>query len=172
MKKIIVLLLVLQIFLGLGNLSYGLDLKKETDSFIAKQSNFTFGLGWAGNEFLGMVDKNGLGYVESSYGINNFLGFSYTWVYGTPTNEAIVNAVDEVVKENGGVGKLGLSDLKLLTKKKLNVGPQSYFRLGTVYLLLPFVAQYGWMFPVGDIGRFQIGFGLPLLFNVGMNFDF
>ena len=172
MKKIIVLLLVIHIFLGLGAVSYGLDLKAETDKFTAKHSNFTFGLGWAGNEFLGVVTKDGLGYAESSYGLNNFLGFSYTWIYGTPTDEAIADAAAEVAKENGGEDKISLSDLKMLTKQKLNVGSQNYFRLGTVYLLVPFVAQYGWMFPVGDIARFQIGFGLPLLFNVGMNFDF
>ncbi len=152
--------------------SMALDLPVEKEKLLKDKTGFTFGLGWAGNEFLGGVVRNGLGYPKSAFGLNTWIGFSYTWIYGAPTNQEIVNAIDAVASENGGAENLRDYDLKMLAKQKLNIGSYNYFRLGTAYLLFPVVVQYGWMWPVGDVGRFQIGFGLPLLLNLGINFDF
>jgi len=181
MKKIIVLLLVSIVFVSsvsaellaaTNSIGPGLNVEKEKEKYSADVNKFTFGLGWAGNEFLGTVTKDGLGNPKNSYGLNNFLGFSYTWIYGAPKKEEINAAVDAVVKENGGTEKLRDYDLYMLTKQKMGSRSFTYFRLGTVYLLVPLIAQYGWMFPMGDVGRFQVGLGLPLLLNIGINFDF
>ncbi|MBU0502385.1 MAG: hypothetical protein ABIH69_03010 [bacterium] len=169
MKKIVLLVLL---SICLVKISGALDITVEKEKLVSDSTNFTFGLGWAGNEFLGGVTRDGLGHAKTAFGLNTWLGFSYTWIYGAPTNQEILNAVDEVVAENGGAENLRDYDLKMLTKKKLNVGSYNYFRLGTGYLILPIVVQYGWMWPVGDVGRFQVGLGLPLLLNVGINFDF
>ncbi|MBU1149105.1 hypothetical protein KKI23_03365 [Patescibacteria group bacterium] len=169
MKKIIMFALLIGFLVSVSN---ALDLAVEKEKLVADQTNFTFGLGWAGNEFLGGITRDGLDNPKTAYGLNNWLGFSYTWIYGAPTEQEILAAVDAVVAEEEGAASLRSYDLKRLTKQKLNIGSYSYFRIGTVYLVLPLIAQYGWMWPVGDVGRFQIGLGLPLLFNVGINFDF
>lgn len=148
------------------------DFKLETEKLLAEQVHFTFGLGWAGQEFLGGVMKDGLGYSKSALGLNGWLGFSYTWIYGAPLKQEIINAIDEVVRESGGAEKLGDYDLKMLTRQKLGNRSYTYFRIGTIILLYPLVVQGGWMWPLGDIARLQLGFGLPLLLNVGINFDF
>lgn len=173
MRKIIIFILILQIVMVyFANTARALDINLEKERLVSDQTKFTFGLGWAGNEFLGGVTKDGLDNPKLAYGLNNWLGFSYTWIFGAPPKENIIAAIDEVVRENGGAEKLRDYDLKILTKRKLNIGSYTYFRIGTVYLVLPLIMQYGWMMPLSDFGRFQFGVGLPLLLNLGINFDF
>jgi len=155
-----------------AGVSSALDVEAEKAKLTSDQIDFTFGLGWAGNEVVGGITRDGLDYPKASFGINPYLGLTYAWIFGAPSKKAINNAVDEVVVENKGADNLRDYDLKLLTKRKLNINSYTFFRLGTAYLYLPLVVQYGWMLPVGDVGRFQLGLGLPLLLNVGMNFDF
>jgi hypothetical protein len=170
MKKALVITFVFaMVFSGFA---YALDINLEKGKLLSDQSKFTFGLGWAGNEFLGAVTKDGLDNPKSSFGVNPYIGFTYTWIFGSPSREAISSAIDAVVAESGGADKIKDYELKILVKRKMGIGSYTYFRFGTVYLFLPFVVQGGWMIPLGDIGRFQIGFGLPLLLNLGVNFDF
>jgi hypothetical protein len=172
MKRLIALILIIQLSTLLASGARALDISIEKEKLTSDSSGFTFGIGWAGQEFLGGVTRDGLGYRKSALGLNGWLGFSYTWIYGAPTKQEIINAIDEVIRESGGAEQMHAYDLKMLTKKKLGDKTYSYFRLGTVYLLLPLIAQYGWMWPIGDSGRFQLGLGLPLLLNLAINFDF
>lgn len=173
MKKLLSIALLFLMFVYSSPMgAWGWDLNQEKERLTSESVHFTFGLGWAANEFLGGVSKDGLGYAKSSFGLNTLLGYSHTWIYGAPLKQEILNAMDEVISENGGTENLTPEKLMELTKKKLGNRSYTYFRLGTVYLVLPLVAQYGWMIPLGDVGRFQFGLGLPLLLNFGINFDF
>ena len=146
------------------------DIDKEFALLKTNQTHFTFGLGMAGNPFLGAVNKDGFGYPKNELGLSNWLGFSYTWIYGAPSEEEINDAFKQI-KAEYGKDNIRPYEIPRLIKSKINKGVFNYFTAGTVYLLFPLNFEGGWMW-VSDNVRFRLGLGLPVLLAFGINFDF
>ncbi|OQY09699.1 MAG: hypothetical protein B6I28_02520 [Fusobacteriia bacterium 4572_132] len=133
----------------------------------------TTGLGlFCGNVLLGKVYKNELDYPQKEFGLNHWLGFSHTWILNNPTQSEIKKAVTSVYSQNNSY-KLNKNEIKLQIKKELNHNIVNYVSIGTALLIIPANLEYGWMFlsKDGDT-RTRIGFGLPTIISVGVNFDF
>ena len=136
---------------------------------LVDETHFTFGLGYAGNPFLGAVVKNGFGYPKNEVGFTNWAGFGYTWIFGIPSDEEILDAVKAVKAEYGE--DIKTYELPKLVKQQINKGVANYLTAGTVLFILPLNIEYGWMW-YSDTVRFRFGFGLPSLVAIGVNFDF
>ena len=136
---------------------------------LVNETHFTFGLGCAGNPFLGAVTKNGFGYPKNEFGFTNWAGFGYTWIFGIPSDEEIRNAIKTIKTEYGE--DIKAYELPKLVRQEIRKGVANYFTAGTVYLILPLNFEYGWMW-YSDNVRFRCGLGLPILIAFGINCDF
>jgi len=158
-------------FFLLSHLCYAVqDIDKEFKLLKMDSTHFTFGLGMAGNPFLGAVNKDGFGYPKNELGLSNWLGFSYTWIHGVPSEEEIDDAFKQV-KAEYGKDNIRSYEIPRLVKSKINKNVFNYFTAGTVFLLYPLNFEVGWMW-VSDNVRFRFGLGLPVLLAFGINFDF
>jgi hypothetical protein len=173
MKKIFVLIFAVILFLGNG--VYGaISLDEKVDRMLVGDPHFTFGLGCAGNPLLGAVWKDGFGYPKEEVGLSTWVGVSYTGILGTPTEEEIRDAVKAIKLEYGEdpkVYELPGYELPKLVRQKINKGMANYFTIGTVALIVPLNFEFGWMW-YSDNVRFRLGFGLPSLIAIGINYDF
>ncbi|MBU0573807.1 MAG: hypothetical protein ABIJ26_08380 [Candidatus Margulisiibacteriota bacterium] len=169
--KIVLVSLALVLLLSLSA-SAALETNAGTaEKLMLESSRFTFGLGMAGNPFLGVVTKNGFGYPVSEAGLSNWLGFSYTWISGQPTQAEIEEAVKTIVAKYGDRVFLP-QELATEVRSLINKNQLTYFTFGTVGLIFPLNIEGGWMWLASDNIRFRFGLGLPLLVAFGINFDF
>lgn len=169
MKKISIFLFVIMLIVSNGVFGV-VSLDVQAKKLLADENHFTFGpIGYSGNPFLGVMTKNGYGYPKSEFGLTNWLGFGYTWIFGIPSDEEILDAVIKVKAEYGEDVK-GY-ELPKLVRTEINKGMANYFTFGTVALILPLNIEYGWMWYY-DYARFRLGLGLPALIAFGVNFDF
>ncbi|MBU0573685.1 MAG: hypothetical protein ABIJ26_02860 [Candidatus Margulisiibacteriota bacterium] len=169
MKKAVICLVSLVLLASLSLAA--VDLDREFELKVRDNTHFTFGLGLAGNPFLGAVIKDGFGYPKGEMGYTNWAGFGYTWIYGTPSENELKDAFLSIKNEYGEANILS-TQLSSLIRQKIDKNVLNYFTFGTVLFIYPLNVEYGWMFLAGDNLRFRVGFGLPLLFAFGFNVDF
>ncbi|MGM0509368.1 MAG: hypothetical protein ACQERZ_09480 [Fusobacteriota bacterium] len=149
------------------------NIRIKTNELLEVKSYTTTGIGLlSGAPIYGKVLKNKLGFPKREFGLNNLLGFSYTWIFDTPKKEEVYEAVSSVYSKNNSYN---LSDyqLNLKVKKELDQNVVNYFTLGSAIAIIPINVEYGWMFLSENSNiRTRIGVGLPTILSVGMSADF
>jgi len=155
------------------NITYNAKIDYKVIELSKTTSYKTTGLGlFCGNVLLGKVYKNELGYPKKEFGLNHWLGFSRTWILNNPTQNEIKKAITSVYSQNNYY-KLDKNEINLQIKKELNHNVVNYISASTALLIVPVNLEYGWMFLSEDGNiRSRIGFGLPTIVSVGVNFDF